>query len=123
MDDERTIVMLVKNRLKVNGYDVITANDGEEALEKCQSSKPDLAIIDINMPKMNGFQLCRLMRADGKLKAIPIIVLSAYVRDKVGEHTALADVYLHKPFEPEELLEAVKRLLETEGPAPRDKIS
>ncbi|MDP3919914.1 MAG: response regulator [Candidatus Omnitrophota bacterium] len=123
VDDERTIVILVKNRLKKNGYEVITAGDGEEALEKCRSNKPDLAILDINMPKINGFQLCRLLREDEKLKDIPIIVLSAFVRDKVGENSAVADVYIRKPFEPEDLLGAIKRLLETEGPIPRGKIS
>ncbi len=114
-DDEKSILKMVESRLKANHYDVIKAHDGDEAMEKILEWKPDLLILDLAMPGKNGYQICREVRQDAGLKNIPIIILSAWVRDKMGEDTALADVYITKPYEPEQLMMEVKKLLDSEG--------
>jgi len=114
-DDDKSIVLLLSRRLKVNNYDVVTAKDGKEALEKTKKEKPDLIIMDLNMPEKNGYQVCREIRNDPDLKGIPIILLSAWVRDKMGDDINLADVYLTKPFTPEQLLGEINYLLSPEA--------
>lgn len=110
-DDEKSIVRMLESRLKANHYGVITAKDGEEALARTRREKPDLLILDLAMPGKNGYQVCYELKKDPGFSHIPIIILSAWVRDKVGEEKALADVYLTKPFEPEVLLGEIEQLL------------
>lgn len=110
-EDESHIQKMIENRLKSQGYKVIATSDGEEALQKIRSSAPDLVILDLTMPKKNGYQVCNELRAQQAFDKIPIIILSAWVRDKVGEDKALADVYISKPFNPEQLLREVDHLI------------
>jgi two-component system alkaline phosphatase synthesis response regulator PhoP len=125
-DDEKSILKMVEARLKSNHYDVVTAEDGVQALEKIKASNPDLIILDLAMPQKNGLQVCKDLKRDPQyaaFKNIPIIILSAWVRDKVGEEKALADAYVSKPFEPESLLNEIRYLLENHGNIKRPAIS
>lgn len=125
-DDEKMILKLIEARLKANKFDVATAENGVVALEKIKTFKPDLIILDLAMPEKNGYQVCRELRGTPEYapyKKIPIIILSAWVRDKVGEDKALADAYVSKPFEPEKLLTEIRFLLENPGNIPKPAVS
>lgn len=113
VDDEPNIVTMIKSRLKANGYDVITACDGQEGLEKAQNENPDLILLDVMMPKLTGYKVARLLKFDSSFNDIPIIMLTARSQEKDIELGATVGVnmYITKPFEPEELLEAIKILL------------
>ena len=114
VDDEKHIVRLVQINLQKEGYDVVTASTGREALEQVERENPDLVIMDVMMPEMGGFEALQIMKADEKTAQIPIIMLTAKAQDadvfqgwKSG-----ADLYLTKPFNPQELLTFVKRILQ-----------
>jgi DNA-binding response OmpR family regulator len=117
-DDDSDIVTLVALRLKKAGYGVLTASDGEEALQAVLERRPDLAIVDVRMPKMDGLELIRQIRADRESNIMPVIALSARVREaNIAEgFDAGADEYVNKPFSPKELVELVHAKL----PAKRD---
>ncbi len=113
VDDDRVIQQLLEVNLELEGYEVVaTAADGKEALEKIGELKPDLVILDIMMPKMDGLEVCRRLRADPDLADIPVILLSARAQDMdIREGLDIgASAYLTKPFDPVELLEVVGRL-------------
>jgi len=113
VDDEESLVMLLSERLKFNGYDVITASDGQEGLDKAKKEKPDLILLDVMMPKMNGYQVSRLLKFDQRFKHIPIIMLTARTQAidmKTGKETG-ADAYITKPFESENLIAEIKKFL------------
>jgi len=95
------------------GYTVIAAGDGIEALNKARSEKPDLIVLDLMLPKMDGFKVCRMLKFDATYKDIPILMLSARssANDRLMGDEVGADAYLTKPFEPEELLKEVEELL------------
>lgn len=111
-EDESHIQKMIENRLKSKGYKVVSTSDGSEALAKIPTVRPDLIILDLTMPKKNGYQVCNELRAQKTYDSIPIIILSAWVRDKVGDDKALADVYISKPFDPEQLLREVEHLIQ-----------
>ena len=110
IDDEPNILLLVKNRLEANTYEVITAKDGEEGLKKVLDEKPDLVIVDVMMPKLNGYDFVKKVKYNRETENIPIIVLSAQ-----GKLKDLFDIegldFIDKPFDPEELLGKVKKHL------------
>jgi CheY-like chemotaxis protein len=114
VDDDRVIRQLLEVNLELEGYEVVaTASDGKEALDKITELQPDLVILDIMMPKMDGLEVCRHLKSDPDLAAIPIVLLSARAQDMdVREGLDIgADAYLTKPFDPVELLEVVGRLV------------
>ncbi len=114
IDDEVQLVQMVQIRLEANGYDIVTAYDGEEGIEKVKSENPDLIILDIMMPKMNGFEACKILKNDPKYSKIPIIFLSAKVQEEdleIGKAKG-ADAFVKKPFETPDLLAKIKELLE-----------
>ena len=114
VDDDRVIQQLLEVNLELEGYEVVaTASDGREALDKIAELKPDLVILDIMMPKMDGLEVCRHLKADPSLAKIPVVLLSARAQDlDVREGLDIgADAYLTKPFDPVELLEVVGRLV------------
>jgi CheY-like chemotaxis protein len=114
VDDDRVIQQLLEVNLELEGYEVVaTASDGKEALDKIAELRPDLVILDIMMPKMDGLEVCRHLKADPELADIPIVLLSARAQDMdVREGLDIgADAYLTKPFDPVELLEVVGRLV------------
>ncbi|MFA4889684.1 MAG: response regulator [Candidatus Omnitrophota bacterium] len=113
VDDESELVDMVKMRLEASGYTVSTAYDGMEALEKAKKEKPDLIILDLMLPKMDGYKVCGLLKADTRYSKIPIIMFTARAQEsdkKMGEEVG-ADAYITKPFEPQALLEKIKELL------------
>lgn len=113
VEDETDLVEMVKLRLEANGYEVLTAYDGQEALEKARREKPDLIVLDLMLPKIDGYKVCRMLKFDEKYKNIPILMFSARAQDsdkKLGEEVG-ADAYVTKPFEPEILLGKIKELL------------
>ena len=116
VDDEADFVELLRNRLEENNFDVIIAYDGEEALVAVERERPDLILLDIMLPKMSGFDVCRKLKVDERLKNIPIVMLSAKFQPndiKFGMAMG-ADGYITKPFEPQVLLEKIRELLNKE---------
>jgi CheY-like chemotaxis protein len=114
VEDQAIISNMLKMRLEANNYEVITASDGQEGLEKAHKENPNLIILDIMLPKMNGYKVCQLLKADPKYKTIPIIISSGRTPQeirKVGKEVG-ADAFISKPFEAEELLTKMKELLE-----------
>ena len=110
VDDEASIVTMLAYNLKKEGYDVVTAEDGEVALEKFESENPDLLLLDIMMPKMDGYEVCRKIREKSN---VPIIMLTARA-DEVDKVVGLemgADDYVTKPFGNRELIARVKAQL------------
>jgi len=114
VDDEPELRKAFRVRLEANNYQVLTAIDGEEALNKAREERPDLIILDIMLPKMNGFKVCRLFKFAPQYKDIPVIMLTvrAQKEDKIMGMETGADEYLTKPFNTEELLAKVKEHLE-----------
>jgi two-component system KDP operon response regulator KdpE len=113
VDDEQRILNFLSSKLRASGYDVITASNGEEALEQTQAQEPDLMVLDVMMPKMDGFETLKQLRS---FSSVPVIILSAKGTnaDKVKGLELGADDYLAKPFSPDELIarvEAVRRRL------------
>jgi DNA-binding response OmpR family regulator len=114
VDDEVQLVEVVKMRLESNGYDILTAYDGKDAFDKARTQKPDLIILDLMLPKMDGYKVCRMLKFDEKFKSIPIILFTARAQETdvaLGKEVG-ADAYVTKPFEPEILLSKIKELLE-----------
>jgi two-component system alkaline phosphatase synthesis response regulator PhoP len=117
VDDERHIVRLVEVNLQRAGYEVVTAYDGREALEKVQSENPDLVVLDVMMPYMDGFEVLKNLKADPATAEIPVIMLTAKAQDAdvfKGWQSGV-DCYLTKPFNPMELLTFVKRIFDSLG--------
>jgi two-component system phosphate regulon response regulator PhoB len=113
VDDEPDAVELIDFNLKASGYDVTTAADGEEALQKARAILPNLIILDIMLPEVDGMEVCNILRRDQRTSGIPKI-------DRVLGLELGADDYVTKPFSPRELVLRVKRLLRS-GVAPEEK--
>lgn len=112
VDDEKHIVRLVQVNLERQGYQVVTANDGKEALEKVESERPDLVVLDVMMPYMDGFEVLQNLRRNASTRDIPVIMLTAKAQDAdvfKGWQSGV-DCYLTKPFNPMELISFVKRI-------------
>jgi two-component system KDP operon response regulator KdpE len=122
VDDEERVLNFLRSKLKVGGYEVLTADNGYDALEEAQAQEPDLIVLDILMPRMDGFDTLKELR---RFSSVPVIILSAR-RDDVDKIKGLglgADDYLAKPFNPDELvarIESVRRRLE---PAEKRKVT
>lgn len=112
-DDDAVVLALVVYRLEHSGYRVVTAHDGEEALRVAIAERPDIAVIDVMMPKIDGYELTRALRAHDSTRNLLIILLTARVQDVDVSRgfDAGADDYLRKPFSPEELRSRVQGLL------------
>ena len=112
-DDEPNIVISLEYLLKREGYTVLVARDGQEALEAITLEKPDLVLLDVMMPLKTGFEVCQAVRANEDLQGTKILMLTAKGRDTdVAKGTALgADDYMTKPFSTRELVEKVAKLL------------
>ena len=112
-DDDADIRALVSFRLEKAGYDVVQAADGEEALRLTRERAPDLAVLDVMMPRLTGDEVTRQIRADDATSAIPVILLTARVQeaDVARGFEAGADDYMKKPFSPQELRARVQAIL------------
>ncbi len=113
VDDEPDLMETLSFRLEANKYEVIKAYDGQEGLDKARKDNPDLIILDLMLPKLDGYKVCRMLKFDDKYKKIPIILFTARAQEsdkKTGEEVG-ADAYVTKPFEPAVLLAKIAELL------------
>jgi two-component system alkaline phosphatase synthesis response regulator PhoP len=113
VDDEEYIQHILNFSFGAEGYDVLTASDGEEALKRARKDRPDVIVLDIMMPKMDGYEACKRLKSDPQTKNIPVILLTAKGRDvdrKLGT-AAGADDYVVKPFSPGRLIERVQGII------------
>jgi len=113
IDDDTLLLALLERKLAARGYAVITANDGNQGLERARADKPDLIVLDMMMPIMDGRQVLRAIQADAALSTIPVIMLTARREesDIVGAIERGAADYQLKPFSPEELIARIGRFL------------
>ena len=114
-DDDDDILLLVTTRLRRDGFDVITAHDGEEALALVQERRPDVAVLDIGMPKLDGLEVLQKIRADDTLDAIRVLLLTAKAQESDVQrgYEAGADAYVRKPFSPSDLSARVRELADS----------
>ena len=113
VDDEADIIEILQFVLEAQGYECITAMDGEEGLKLAKELLPDLIILDVMMPKINGYKISRLLKYDAKYKNIPILMITARSQEEdknIGEETGV-DEYITKPFKVDYVLEKVKSYL------------
>ncbi len=113
IDDDSVLVKMADSRLKANGYDVMSTTDAASGLEMAIKGNPDLIILDVMMPIINGYNMCSLLKSEEKTKAIPIIMLTARSKetDKAIGREVGANAYMTKPFKMEELLSKIEELL------------
>ena len=112
VDDDPVILNLLTVNFEMEGYEVATAADGEEALEQVRADRPDLIVSDVMMPRMDGLALAAALKADPDLASIPLLLLSAKAQHAdVSEGLELADDYVTKPFDPLDLLERAVALI------------
>ena len=118
-DDEADIVTLVSARLKAGGYEVVSATDGETALKLAKEQGPDMVILDVMMPKLDGYKVCRLLKFDSRYKTIPVMMLTARTQpEDIELATACgADAYMTKPLDSKEFLAKIAQLLQAKGAA------
>jgi DNA-binding response OmpR family regulator len=113
VDDEVDLVETVRFPLEIEGFDTLVSYNGEDGLNQARKEKPDLIILDLMLPKLDGYKVCRLLKFDERYKDIPILMLTAKTQEKdkiLGKETG-ADEYITKPFEMDYLLEKVKAYL------------
>lgn len=115
VEDEPKNMTLTRDILKISGYETIEAVDGRQGVEKAKSARPDLILMDIMMPKMDGYAACREIKADPATKNIPVIMLTAvgYDLNKKLAKQMGADGYVTKPFSRQQLVDAIGLLLGT----------
>lgn len=113
VDDDPVIQRLLEVNLELEGYDVRLASDGAEAVEAARDFRPDVILLDVMMPIMDGWEACRTIKEDPELAHIPVVFLSARAQDvDVEKGTEMgATAYLTKPFDPEDLLDLVAELV------------
>lgn len=113
VDDEQDILKVVTMRLAASGYEVITAADGQEGLSKARSEKPDLIILDVMLPKLDGYKVCRMLKFDERYKKIPVIIFTARANEsdiQLSKEVG-AETYITKPFEFSDLQKKLQELL------------
>lgn len=118
-EDERDIRELIVFSLQFSGFEVVQAVNGEDAVQKAQKTRPDLILLDVRMPKMTGFEACKVLKANNGTKDIPIVFLSAKGQEaeiSTGLDLGAADYFL-KPFAPDELPKRVNEILAKHGKA------
>jgi two-component system alkaline phosphatase synthesis response regulator PhoP len=113
VDDEVNITQILEFSIGAEGFEVIAAQNGEEAIEKARREQPDLIILDIMMPKIDGYEACRILKANPLTRNIPVVLLTAKGRDidkRLGMEVGATD-YIVKPFSPNRLVERINQLL------------
>ena len=120
VDDEPSIVKMVGKRLEVEGFEVVIAMDGREGLTKARTVSPDLIVLDLMLPKLNGYEVCAMLKQDTRYQQMPIVLFTARVQEKdeqLGKECG-ADAYVRKPFRAQELLEKIRALIAAAKQAP-----
>jgi DNA-binding response OmpR family regulator len=113
IEDEKEMIDLMRLILERRGFDFVGAEGGQQGLDAIRAEKPDLVLLDLMMPGVDGWEVYRQLKADDELKDIPVIVVTAKAQsiDKVlGLHIARVEDYITKPFGPQELLESIRRV-------------
>lgn len=113
VEDEIDLVDMLRLRLEESDYDVLTAHDGEQGFERARTDRPDLIILDLMLPKMDGYKICGLLKKDARYAKTPIIIFSARAQEsdiQLGREMG-ADAYVTKPFDPEVLMDQVQKLI------------
>jgi two-component system alkaline phosphatase synthesis response regulator PhoP len=123
VEDDPSVLEVTKKRLELAGYEVITAMEGLEGLKKARSENPDLIVLDLKLPNLNGYQISWMLKRDMKYRHIPIIMLTSLTEEKdiIEGFRAGADFYITKPYDADALMIQIKTLLEQrprEKPAP-----
>ena len=118
IDDEKDLIELVRYNLEKEGYDVIAANDGQSGLEVVKKHRPDLVVLDLMMPGLDGLQVCQRLRSDPRSGRIPVIMLTAKATeaDRIVGLELGADDYITKPFSPREVVARVRAVLRRTNP-------
>lgn len=114
VDDDLTLREMYDERLKAEGFEIIQATNGEEALAKAKESKPNIILLDIMMPKVNGFDVLKQLKEDEELKAIPVIILTALIQDVdrlQGQKLGAADYIVKSETMPGEVIAKIKKAL------------
>ena len=114
VDDELSIIKMVGKRLEAEGFEVTTATDGEDGLQKAKTGSPDVVVLDLMLPKMDGYKVCGLLKKDSRYAKIPIILFSARAQEKdiqLGQEVG-ADAYIPKPFTAPTLIGKIRELLQ-----------
>jgi len=117
VDDEPDLVAVLRLGLQMEGFEVLEAGDGEEGLRKAQQDKPDLVVLDLMLPRMDGYQVCRTLKFDARFKSLPIFILSARPGEK-DKRLALemgADVFIGKPYDLKDLVKRIRQRLKLDG--------
>lgn len=117
VDDDPVIVRLLQVNFRIDGYDVETALGGEDAIEKARARRPDVIVLDVMMPGVDGWEVCRRLKEDPELRGVPVIFLSARTQDEDRRRGYALGVveYVTKPFDPIRLVDIVGRLLAGTG--------
>jgi two-component system alkaline phosphatase synthesis response regulator PhoP len=113
VEDEAELTGAIRIRLEQAGYEVLTAYDGQEGLEKARAENPDLIVLDLMLPKIDGYKVCRMLKFDEKYKKIPVVMLTARAQEKdenLGYEVG-ADAFITKPFKYQVLLAKIAELL------------
>jgi two-component system alkaline phosphatase synthesis response regulator PhoP len=113
VDDEVDLVETIRFPLEMEGFNVLVSYNGEDALNQARKENPDLILLDLMLPKLDGYKVCRLLKFDERYKHIPILMLTAKTQEKdklLGKETG-ADEYITKPFDIDELMKKVKAYL------------
>jgi DNA-binding response OmpR family regulator len=117
VDDEADLVSVLRFGLEVEGFEVISAGDGEEGLKRAREEQPDLMVLDLMLPKLDGYKVCRALKFDERYKAIPILILSARSGDQ-DRRLALdmgADAFISKPYDMKDLVTRIRARLSSKG--------
>ena len=113
IEDEEDTLLFLKDRLEMEGYQVMTANNGQEGLEKARELRPNLILLDVMLPKMNGYQVCQQLKQDANTQTLPIILITAKSQksDRLSGKESGWDDYVTKPFDTNELLKKITHFL------------
>jgi len=113
IDDEKDLVKTLVFRLEANGFETLVAYDGQDGLDKAKKMKPDIIILDLMLPKMDGYRVCGLLKNDVRYSKIPVIMFTARAQESdivMGKEVG-ANAYITKPFDPKVLLDKIRELL------------
>jgi DNA-binding response OmpR family regulator len=119
VDDEPDLIAVLRMGLLMEGFEVLEAADGEEGLRKAQQEKPDLMVLDLMLPRIDGYQVCRTLKFDARYKSLPIFILSARPGDR-DKRLALemgADLFISKPYDLKDLVNRIRQRLKLDGQA------
>ncbi len=113
VDDEPNILKIISRRLTAEGFEVSLAMDGEVALEKAKAEMPNLIILDVMLPKLSGYEVCRQLKQDERYRKIPILMLTALAQQSDEEFgfEVGTDAYMRKPFKTRQLLDSIRQLI------------